>query len=136
MAKAPKTTAPQEPAEDTVNAPADVVPAPLAAAVEEQDTVFQAHLIRQANHHADLAPSIAKRARDDLEREELLREHEIIAERNRKEREEQQKAQTEREERENAHSLIGSLTSEIEAIEASLVLKKGEIDRLTKLVKG
>lgn len=136
MAKAPKTTAPQEPAEDAVNAPAAVVPAPLAAAVQEEDSVFQAHLIRQANHHNDLAPSIAKRARDDLEREAELQEHEIIAERNRKNREEQAKIQAAQEERDTAHTLISSLGDEIATVEALLLGKKSDLDRLMKLVKG
>lgn len=133
MAKAPKTAAAEEPKQE---AEAPVIPAPLAAAVEEQDSVFQAHLVRQATHFTDMAPSIAKRARDDQEREELLKEHELIAERNRKEREEQQKAQAEREERENASALISILEEEIPNLEAALADKKAELNRLKNLVKG
>lgn len=131
MAKAAKNTA----ADNTAPAEAELVPAPLAAAVEEQDTVLQAHFARQANHFNYLAPSIAKKAREDEEREALLQEQEIIAERNRKVREQAQREQAEREERENAAANLEATKAEIEALEASLKSKKAEADRLAKLVK-
>lgn len=131
MAKAPKTAA----AEPDQQADTPVIPAPLMAAVEEQDTVFQAHLVRQANHFNDMAPSLAKKAREDEEREALLQEQEIIAERNRKVREQAQREQAEREERENAAANLEATKAEIEALEASLKSKKAEADRLAKLVK-
>lgn len=131
--KAEADAAPYEPTEQSA-AEAAVIPAPLAAAVEETDTVFQAHLVRQANHHNELAPSIAKKAREDLEREELLKQHEEIAERNRKEREAQQAEQFAREEREGAAARIAFLKEEVANAEAALEDKKAEIARLEKLV--
>lgn len=130
MAKAPKKTAEPDQQEDS-----PVIPAPLAAAVEEKDTVFQAHLVRQANHFADMAPSLAKQARADAEREAELKEHEIIAERNRQERERQQKEQAAREERENAVSLIAALEEDIPNLEDAIAAKKAELKRLQNLVK-
>lgn len=112
------------------------IPQALAAAVEENDPVLQAHLVRQANHHNDLAPSIAKQAAEDKEREKLLQEHEVIAERNRKTREEAEAKQKAEEERENAGSMIEQLLEEIPGVEAALAFKKGELARLQKLVKG
>lgn len=129
MAKAPKT-ANTEPADE-----ASVIPAPLAAVVEEQDTVLQAHFTRQANHFNDLAPELAKKARDDEEREARLKEHEEIAERNRKERERQQKEQAEREERETAAEKAKALRAEIAELEAAIKDKTAEASRLEKLVK-
>lgn len=129
MAKAAKTaTAEPTPAE------AAVIPAPLAAAAEENDTVLQAHFIRQQNHHNNLAPSIAKQAREDEEREKLLQEHERIAERNRLEREQQAKEQAEREERENAASRLALLETEIADLETALEAKQAEAKRLKSLV--
>lgn len=130
MAKAPKNTAAAEPSEEAL-----VVPAPMAAAVEEQDTVLQAHFTRQANHFSDLAPSIAKQARDDAEREAMLQEQEVIAERNRKEREAQRLEQEAREKRENAAATITRLEEEIASMEAALADKKADLAATKKLIK-
>lgn len=135
---APATAAPAKAAKKGKKGDAPepaLIPPALAAAVEEKDPVFQAHLTRQANHHGDLAPSIAKQAREDKEREELLQEHEKIAERNRKTREEAESKQKAIEEREGAAARIEALDAEIETIEASLEAKQAEAARLKKLVK-
>lgn len=112
---------------------AEVIPAPLKEAATENDSVFQAHVIRQANHHNDLAPSLAKRAREDKEREELLQEHEIIAERNRKEREAQKLEQDKREALENADANIARLTEEIANLQATIDGKAAELEAVKKL---
>lgn len=131
MAKAAKTTA-----AEPIDAEAAVVPAPLAAAVEEQDTVLQAHFTRQAHHFQDLAPSVEKKAREDAERDARLSEHELIAERNRKEREEQQKAQAEREARENAGANVARLTEEIAALQTTIDGKRAELAAAKKILEG
>lgn len=138
MAKAPKNTASAEPIDaeaELATTEAQAIPAPLAAAAEENDPVLQAHFIRQQNHFNDLAPSIAKQARADLEREEMLREHELIAERNRKAREAAEREQAEREERENAAANLEATKAEMAALEEALKSKKAEADRLAKMVK-
>lgn len=131
MAKAAKKTA------DVTDEPAEaaIIPAPLAEAVEEQDSVLQAHFTRQETHFVELAPSVAKQAREDAEREAMLQEQELIAERNRKEREEQAAKQREIEERETATTRIVNLTEEIDALNASLKEKTAEVEHLKQLVK-
>ena len=129
MAKAAKTST-TEPTEEGAR-----IPAPLAVALEENDSVLQAHYTRQANHFTDLAPALAKKAREDEEREARLQEIEIIAERNRKERERQQKEQAEREERETAAEKAKALRAEIAELEAAIKDKTAEASRLEKLVK-
>lgn len=130
MAKAAKTTT-SEPADE-----ATVIPAPLAAAVEEQDTVLQAHYTRQANHFHDLSESVAKKAREDEEREKRIQEHEIIAERNRKAREQAEADRLAREERETAAEKAAALREEIDALKASIKDKTAEAERLEKLAEG
>jgi chromosome segregation ATPase len=118
--------------------PADTateIPAPLAAAIEENDTVLQAHFTRQANHEKDLAPSLAKRARDEAERDEQLRQHDEIDAKWRAHVAEQEKIQREREEREGAAERIAVLEAEIAGHEASIETKTLELKRLQKLVK-
>lgn len=129
MAKAPKNT------DQTKEPTAEVVPAPLAAALEEADPVIQAHITRQANHFTDLAPSLAKKELEDKEREALLLEHEKIAERNRKVREEADAKRKAEEELEGAAAAIEALEAEIPTLEAQLADKKAELARLQKLVK-
>ncbi|CAB5079616.1 hypothetical protein UFOVP143_55 [uncultured Caudovirales phage] len=129
MAKAPKKI-------DTAAAEAVVIPAELAAAVEAGDTVLQAHITRQANHHNDLAPALAKKALEDKERDEALQEHELIAERNRKAREAQQAEQDAIDEKQKAHGLIASIGDEIAAMELVLLGKKADLERYMNLVKG
>lgn len=144
MAKSPKTT--DAPAQAEVTEPVDataeaaapveaaVIPAPLTDALQEEDTVYQAHLIRQANHFDDLAPTIAKQSRDDLEREAMLNEAGRIQGEWYAHIAEEQKKQAEREEREGAAARIAFLEDEIANTEAGLADKKAEIDRLKKLV--
>lgn len=134
MAKAAKTTEVQR--NDPATIEAEIVPAPLAAAVEEQDAVLQAHFTRQQNHFTELAPSMAKKDREDKERELLLQEHAQIAERNRIEREKQAAAQAEREDRETAAARSAALREEIEALKAAIKDKTAEADRLEKLMEG
>jgi len=140
MAKSPKTTdapAPAEvtePVDATTVAEAPVIPAPLVEAVQETDSVYQAHLIRQANHFDDLAPSIAKQAREDLEREASLNEAGKIQAEWAAHIAAEQKKQAEREEREGAAARITFLEEEIANTEAGLADKRAEVDRLKKLV--
>jgi hypothetical protein len=106
----------------------------LAKAVQETDSVYQAHLIRQANHFDDLAPSIAKQAREDLEREASLNEAGKIQGEWAAHIAAEQKKQAEREEREGAAARIAFLEEEIANTEAGLADKRAEVDRLKKLV--
>lgn len=126
-AKKPKKAA-EEPADDAASAV-------LAAAMAEGDTVLAAHIIRQQNHHNDLAPSIAKKARDDLEREAMLNEQGRIAAEWNAKLEAERKAQAEREERETAAARIADLETEVAGHKAAIDEKTAEIKRLQKLVK-
>lgn len=148
MAKAPKTPkkSPDEPTEISevealvIPAPpaaeveALVIPAPLTAALEENDTVMQAHLIRQANHFEDMAPSLAKQAREDQEREAQLQDHQKIRAEWDANIAAQKAEQEAREEREGAADRIAILQSEIAEHETSLMSKSEELERLQKLV--
>lgn len=129
------TKSPDEPTEVS-EAEASIIPAPLAAAVEEQDSVMQAHAIRQANHFQDLAPTLAKKERDDQEREAEMQDHEKVRANWEAHIAQQKAEQAAREEREAAAGRIVVLREELDALKATAMEKIAEVDRLEKLLEG